>query len=149
MQNLYGMFVGATHANGVCATAAVAGKWKMNVFDRGEMLGEWSILLLLCARFLPMCLCLSVCHKSVFYRNGWTNRAVLAWELPSTYPTVCYKELQAPSKMRVLSSGTLLQTLDFENFGTAYRTVKRVINLAGDKGRSEGDDWTVVGQLSW
>jgi len=40
MQNLCGMFVGATHANGVCATAAVAGKWKMNVFDRGEMLGE-------------------------------------------------------------------------------------------------------------
>ena len=65
MQNLYGMFVGATHANGVCATAAVAGKWKMNVFDRGDMLGEWSILLLLCARFLPMCLCLSVCLSQV------------------------------------------------------------------------------------
>ena len=36
------------------------------------LLPECSILM----RVLEMALCLSVCHKSVFYRNGWTNRTV-------------------------------------------------------------------------
>ena len=54
----------------------------------------------------------------------------LAWELHSTYPTLCYKETHVPLKIRVLPSGILLQTLDFEYFATAYRSSKRVINLA-------------------
>ena len=49
--------------------------------------------------------------------SGW----FLAWELHSTYPTLCYKEIHVPSKIRVLSSGILLQTLDLENFATASR----------------------------
>jgi len=28
-----------------------------------------------CMTLYYVCLCLSVCHKSLFYRNGWTNRA--------------------------------------------------------------------------
>jgi len=51
----------------------------------------------------------------------------------STYPTTGYKEIQVPSKIRVLPSRTLLQTLDLENFATAYRPSKCVINLAGER----------------
>ena len=60
--------------------------------------------------------------------SGW----FLAWELHSTYPTLCYKEIHVLSKIRVglLPSGILLQTSDLENFATAYRSSKRVINLA-------------------
>ena len=35
--------------------------------------------------------------------SGW----FLAWELHSTYPTLCYKEIHVPSKIKVLLSGTL------------------------------------------
>ena len=66
--------------------------------------------------------------------SGW----VLAWELHSTYLTLCYKEIHVPSKIRVLPSGILLQTSDLENFATAYRSSKRVINLARER-RSERD----------
>jgi len=64
---------------------------------------------------------------------------ILAWELFSTYPTLCCKEIQVPSKIRVHSSGTLLQTLDLENFATTYRSPKRVINLAEKGERTERD----------
>jgi len=39
---------------------------------------------------------------------------VLARELPLTYPALCCKEIRVHSKIRVLPSGTLLQTLDLE-----------------------------------
>ena len=61
--------------------------------------------------------------------SGW----FLARELHSTYPTLCYKEIHVPSKIRVLPSGILLQTLDLENFATAYRSSKRVVNLARER----------------
>ena len=37
-------------------------------------------------------------------------------ELPSTYPTVVYKEILVPPKTRALPPGTLFQTLDFLEF---------------------------------
>ena len=92
---------------------------------------------------LAMGLCLSVC-LSVRVRvrlsqvgvlskrmneSGW----FLARELHSTYPTLCYKEIHVPSKIRVPPSGILLQTLDLENFATSYRSSKRVINLARER----------------
>jgi len=46
----------------------------------------------------------------------------LARRLPSTYPTPCYEEIRVPLKIRVLSCGTLSQTLDLENFATASRS---------------------------
>ena len=45
----------------------------------------------------------------------------LAWELRLPYPTPCCKEIHVPSKITVLPSGILLQTLDLENFATASR----------------------------
>ena len=65
----------------------------------------------------------SVRHKSEFFRNGLTNRAVfLARGLPSTYPTLCSNESLVPPKIRVrllLPSETLSQTSDIENFAAA------------------------------
>jgi len=53
------------------------------------------------SRVLAMALCPSVCvcHKSKrLNESGW----FLARELPSTYPTLCHKEIQVPSKIMVL-----------------------------------------------
>jgi len=49
------------------------------------------------------------------------------------YPTFCYKVIQVTSKIKVLSSGTLLLTPDLENFATACRSSKRVINFARER----------------
>jgi len=59
-----------------------------------------------------MALCLSQVGVLLKRLNecGW----FLACELLSTYPTLCFKEIQVPSKIRVLPSGTLLQTLNLE-----------------------------------
>jgi len=62
---------------------------------------------------------------------------VLAWELSSTYPTLCYHDIQVPPK--TITSGTLLLTVDLENFATTYRSSKRVINLAREGRRWECD----------
>ena len=82
------------------------------------------------ARVLAMALCLCLSQVRVLSKrlneSGW----FLAWDRLSTCPTLSYKEMQVLSKIRVLSSGTLLQTMDLEHFATAYRSSKRVINLA-------------------
>jgi len=57
----------------------------------------------------------------------------LAWELHATYPTLCCKKIHVPSKIRVLPSEILLLSLDLENFATAYRSSKSVINLARER----------------
>ena len=60
-----------------------------------------------------VCLSVSVCLSQVGVLSKQVEELnwVLAWELPSTSPTVCYKKIQVPSKIRVFPSGTLLQTL--------------------------------------
>ena len=42
--------------------------------------------------------------------------------LPSTYPTLSYKEIWLSPKIRVLSSGTLFQTPEWENFARASQS---------------------------
>ena len=42
-------------------------------------------------------------------------------ELHLTYPKLWYKEIRVTAKIKVLSSGTLPQILDLENFATARR----------------------------
>ena len=63
------------------------------------------------ARVLTMALCLSVsvsvCHKSVFYCSGWTDRAGF-WH-GGFFRSVLHcvlKEIQVSTKIRVLPSGT-------------------------------------------
>ena len=82
--------------------------------------------------------CVCVCHRSVFYRNGWTNRAVFFCMRASFH--LCCKEIQVPSVIKVLPSGTLLQTLDLGKIATAYRSSKRVINLARERWRCSQRD---------
>ena len=65
------------------------------------------------AQVLAMALCLSqvgVLSKRL-NKSGW----FLVWKLLSTYPALCFKEILVTSKIRVLFSATLLQTLDLEN----------------------------------
>ena len=70
--------------------------------------------------YMTLCLsvCLSVCVCVCLNQPSW----FLAWELHSTLPTLCFKEIQVSPKIRVLPSGTLPQTLDLENFAMAYRS---------------------------
>ena len=63
----------------------------------------------------------------------------LAGELPSTRPTLREKEIPFSPKIRALPSGILSHTLELENFATAYRSSKRVINLTQKGGRPERD----------
>ena len=68
--------------------------------------------------YLSVCVCLS--QVSVLSKrlniSGW----FLVCDLPSTYHTLCCKEIQVPLKIRLLLSGTLLQTPDIpcESIGT-------------------------------
>ena len=49
-----------------------------------------------------------VCHKLVFYWNGWMMELVsLAWRLPLTYPTLQYREIWVSAKIMLLPSGNL------------------------------------------
>ena len=60
---------------------------------------------------------MSVCHKSVFRRNDWTDRAGFGMEAPvHICCTMCYKEIQISTKIRVLPSGSLFKTPDFRTF---------------------------------
>ena len=71
-------------------------------------------------------LCPSV-HPSVTSRYSiettWRIERVFGtWRLPSTYPTLSYKEMCVSPKIRILPSGALSQTSDLQNFATASRS---------------------------
>jgi len=82
---------------------------------------------------LAMALCLCLSQVSVLLKQLNKSGCFLAWELLTTYPTLFCKEIELPLKIRVLPSGTLLQTLDLENLATTYRSSKCVINLARER----------------
>jgi len=88
-----------------------------------------AVVLVAVKRFVParryagactsyVALCLSVCLSQVGVLLKRLNESswFLACELLFTRPTLCCKEIQVPSEIMVLRSGTLLQTLDSENF---------------------------------
>ena len=87
------------------------------------------------ARILAMALCLSlsvcICLLQVGVLSRRMNESswVLAWELFSTYPA-CILRKFGYLQSKVLSFRALSQTPDLENFATAYRSSKRVINFA-------------------
>jgi len=100
---------------------------------------------------LAMGLCLSDRRKSVFHRNGWTNRAGF-WHV-SFFPPALYtvlKEIRLSPKIRALPSRTLSKTPDLESFATAYRSPKHVINWDRERWtlRQSVINWAVVGQVS-
>jgi len=57
---------------------------------------------------VSVCVCVRLSQVGVLLKrlneSGW----FLAKELHSTYPTLCYKEIHVPLKIRVLPSGILL-----------------------------------------
>jgi len=75
----------------------------------------------------------------------------LARKLPSTYITLCFKEIQVPSKIRALPSGTLLQTRSgLKKFRHSISIVETCYRLSSKKVDAQSViNWTVVGQLSW
>ena len=87
---------------------------------------------------------MSVCHKWVFYRNGWTDGAGF-WHRGFLRPDV-HSVLR--KFMYLQYKGTFL--CNFENLTTAYRSSRRVINLAGQMyvDAQSVMNWTVVGQLN-
>ena len=90
----------------------------------------------LCLRGYLPCVCL--CLSQVGILSKRLNESDWFWH-GLFFPPIqhCCKEIQVPKKIKVLLSETLLQTLDLEkNFATAYRSLKRVINLARERWKS-------------
>ena len=71
--------------------------------------------------------CPSVCpsQAGVVSKRPDESSWFLEWRPPSAYPTLSYKELWVSPKTKVLPSGTLSQTRDFEDFATASRSCCR------------------------
>ena len=73
----------------------------------------------------------------------------MAQRLPSTYRTLCYKELSVPPKIRILPSGTLSQTSDLENCATASRSrcqqnsssSSSTVEFVGDTNTTIDESW--------
>ena len=77
----------------------VYSKWPTKGSTRLEAESDIYYCLFTCVMLWP-CVCLSVCHKSVFRRNGWTD-PVDFWR--GTFldcPTVFYKEILVSPKIR-------------------------------------------------
>ena len=117
----------------------------------------WHIFTVRCyaSAVLAMGLCLSVCHKSVFCRNGWTNRGGF-WHVSFLPPS-----FQLPSFYTVLKGNSVI----FKNKGTSLwnfflnsgvrkfchgiSIVETCYQLSLSKVDAQSMiNWAVVGQLS-
>jgi len=79
--------------------------------------------------------CLSVCLSQVGVLSKWMDGPnwFLACRLFSTFATLSYKEIRLSPKIRALPSKTFSWTPDLENFANAYRSSKRIIDLARER----------------
>jgi len=81
----------------------------------------------ICCRRVTVCpsvrpsVCLSVTSRYYMETTGRIE-LVLARKLSSIYPALRYKEIWVSPKIRTLSSESLSQTSDLENFATASRS---------------------------
>ena len=71
---------------------------------------------------VSLSVCLSLTSRCSIEMNGRVELVCLICRLLSTYPSLCYKEIQVSAKISVLPSGTLSKTPDLENFAPAYRS---------------------------
>ena len=60
-----------------------------------------------------MSVCVYVASRCSAKIAKWIE-LILAWSLPSTYLSLCYKEIQETPKIGILPSGSLSQTLDLK-----------------------------------
>jgi len=74
-------------------------------------------------RVLPKGLCLSVwvCNMLVLYQNGCTCIELIFGTQAAL--NLCFKEIRVSPKIRVRPSGTLSQTIDFENSAISMLSV--------------------------
>ena len=85
----------------------------------------------------PVSVCLSVYLCLTTHKSGVLLKLLngpscfFGSEASSHLQSYNYSEIRVSPKIRVLSSGTLSQTPDLENFASAYRSSKPVIDLAG------------------
>jgi len=105
------------------------------------------------ARVLAVALCLSGCYKSMFCRNGWTDRAGFFGLQASfgLYPTLCCKEIQVSTKIMVpgTSLWNFVQNSGLRKFCFGVSIVETCYQLSWRKADAASViNWTVVGQLS-
>jgi len=79
------------------------------------------------ARVLAILPCVRLCLSQVAVLSKQLNEPSWFWHESFLRPVLHHS---GTFQNKGTSSGTLLQTLDVENFATAYRSPKRVINLA-------------------
>jgi len=100
---------------------------------------------------LAMGLCLSVRHKSVFYRNGWTNRAGF-WHVSFLLPVLhCVKRKYGYGYLQ--NKGTSLWNFvlnsGLRKFRHGISIVETCYQLSSRKVDAQSViNWAVVGQLS-
>ena len=76
------------------------------------------------------CVCVCLSHVSIVSnqldRSSWFS----AGRLPLSYPTLCYKEIWIFPKIRVIVSGTLLQTVDTYRIARSMSAIAMCIVLS-------------------
>jgi len=99
---------------------------------------------------LAIALCLSVSHKSVFCRNGWTDRAGF-WRGSFLRPVLhcVVRKLRYLQKYRVLSATLLQKNSGLRKFHQNIPIVEACHQLHSRKVQDSQSviNWTVVGQL--
>jgi len=96
---------------------------------------------------MAMCPCLSVCLSRVGVETDKRIGLVLAWELPSTYPTLCYKEIQVSSKIGYFR----LELWTWKNFSNTISIVEACYRYQLSSTKVDAQsviNWAVVSQLS-
>jgi len=94
------------------------------------------------ARVLANALCLSVCLSQVgillkrLNKLGW----FLAWELPSTYHKLCYKEIRIPPKKQGTSFWNFAPNSGLRKFCYGISIVEMCYRLSSRGGRSDKHD---------
>jgi len=77
---------------------------------RDAMLARYVLSSCVCPSVCPSQACIVIVSKRLD-DSSWH----VTWQLSSTYPTLCCKEIRVPPKIRILPSGTL-------HFATASRS---------------------------
>ena len=97
---------------------------------------------------LCLCLRLSVTSRSAIETNKQIG-LVLAWELPSTYATLYYKEIRVPPKNKGSSLWNFAHNSGLRKFRHRRSIVETCYQLSSRKVDSQSMmNWTVIGQLS-
>ena len=105
---------------------------------------------MLCVRgtsHVSVCLCLSVCHKSVFYRNGWTNRVGMWASFHLSYTVL--KGNSVISKNKGTSLWNFVLNSGLRKFRHGISIVETCYQLSSIKVDAQSVmNWAVVGPLS-